>query len=101
MGHEPPRMPFSYQQKLQLHPFLRVGDWFFFKEFTIIRIYGFELEPYQLPIYIPTRLFSLKYCRQILMIDQLHFISREKRFFSPYLQMFPLSLLKLGQPLIT
>jgi hypothetical protein len=53
MGHDPPRMPVSYQQKLQLHPSLRVGDWFLFKEFTVIRIYGFELEPYQLPIYIP------------------------------------------------
>jgi len=43
MGHEPLRMFVSYQQTLQLHPSMRVGDWFLFKEFTIIRIYGFEL----------------------------------------------------------
>jgi hypothetical protein len=79
MGHEPPRISVSYQQKLQLHPSLRIGDWFLFNEFTVIRIYGFELEPYQLPIYIPPRLFSLEYCRQRLMIDQLYFVSKKKK----------------------
>jgi hypothetical protein len=34
MGHEPPRMPISYQQKLQLHPSLRVGDWFCYPHFV-------------------------------------------------------------------
>jgi hypothetical protein len=59
MGHKRPRMHVSYQQKIQLHPSLRVGDWFVFKEFTVIRIYGIKLGPYQLPIYIPPILFSL------------------------------------------
>jgi hypothetical protein len=77
MGHDPPRMPVSYQQKLQLHPSLRVGDCFIFKEFTIVIFFGFELEPYQLPIYIPTIFFALEYCRQRLMIDQLHFFLKE------------------------
>jgi len=79
MGHGPPRMPVSYQQKLQMHPSLRVGDWFILKEFIVIRIYVFELEPYQLPIYIPPILFSLEYCRQILMTDQFHFVSKNKK----------------------
>jgi hypothetical protein len=78
MGHDPPRMYVSYQQKLQLQPSLRVGDWFLFKVFTVIRIYGFELEPYQLPIYIPPRLFSLEYCRKILMADELLSLSKSK-----------------------
>jgi hypothetical protein len=79
MGHEPQRMSISYQKKLQLHPYLKIGDWFLFKYFIVIIIYGFKLEPYQLPIYIPPRFFSLEYCRQILMNDKLYFVSKIKK----------------------
>jgi len=78
MGHEPQRMSISYQKKLQLHPYLKIGDWFLFKYFIVIIIYGFKLEPYQLPIYIPPRLFAIEYRRQRLINYQLHFVSKKK-----------------------
>jgi hypothetical protein len=56
-----------------------VGDWFLFKYFTLIRIYGFEDQPYQFPIYISPRLFSLEFCKQRLITDHFHFISKSKK----------------------
>jgi hypothetical protein len=79
MGQDPPRMHISYQQKFIYTLAFKVGDWFLFKRYIVIKIYGCEIEPYQLPVYIPPRLFSLEYCRQRLATDQLHFISKSKR----------------------
>lgn len=36
-----------------------VGDWFLFKEFTVLRIYGFEDEPYRLPFFLTKTIFVL------------------------------------------
>jgi hypothetical protein len=64
MGYEPPIIHLSYQWKLNLHHTMRVGDLFIFNNFTIIRIYCFELEPYQLPVYISPRFFPLEFSKQ-------------------------------------
>ena len=40
-----------------------VGDWFCYKEFTVMRIYGFEGEPYKLPIFLTRSIFVLEYLR--------------------------------------
>jgi hypothetical protein len=78
MGQEPPQMSATYQHKLHLHPILRVGDWFILKSYIVIRIYDCEIDPYELPMYIPPHLFALKFCRQRLVVDQLHFVSKSK-----------------------
>ena len=33
-----------------------VGDWFLYKEFTVLRIYGFEDEPYRLLVFLTKRI---------------------------------------------
>ena len=38
-----------------------VGDWFLYKEFIVLRVYGFEDEPYRLPIFIPKIIFVLEF----------------------------------------
>ena len=34
-----------------------VGDWFLYKDFTVLRVYGFEDEPYRLPVFLTKRVF--------------------------------------------
>ena len=36
-----------------------VRDWFLYKEFTVLRIYGFENEPYRLPVFLTKIIFVL------------------------------------------
>ena len=40
-----------------------VGDWFYFKDYTVIRIYGFEGEPFKFPKFTSRRLFALEYLK--------------------------------------
>ena len=44
-----------------------------------IRIYGCELSPYKLPRYVPMRVFSLEYIRQMINMDDLHFVSGKRK----------------------
>ena len=40
-----------------------IKDWFCYKDFTVIRVYGFEGEPYKLPRFLTRRIFALEYQR--------------------------------------
>ena len=55
-----------------------MGDWYLYKDYTKIKLYGCELEPYKLPIYLTPRLFSLEFIRQSLNVDQVHFASHNR-----------------------
>lgn len=50
-----------------------------YQNHTEIRIYGYELAPYKLPRYLPMRLFSLEYYRQIINLDEVHFVKAKKK----------------------
>ena len=43
-----------------------VGDWFLYKYFSMLRVYGFEDEPYRLPLFLTKRIFVLEFLRQRL-----------------------------------
>ena len=43
-----------------------VGDWFLYKEFTVLIVYGFEDKPYILPIFLTKRVFVLEFLRHRL-----------------------------------
>jgi hypothetical protein len=49
---------------------------------TEIRVYVSEAPPYQLPVLLTMRVFSLEHIRQRLESDQLHFVSKKKRSLS-------------------
>lgn len=55
-----------------------VGDWFYFKDYTVIRVYGFEGEPYKLPRFTTKRLFSFEYLRQRLIVENDNFLKYKK-----------------------
>ena len=51
--------------RLMLHYSLedKIGDWFLYKEFTVLRIYGFTGEPYMLLAFLTPRIFALEFMR--------------------------------------
>jgi len=75
---------------LQLSKNNRVGDWDLYYDHTKIKIYGCQLTPYKLPIYLPMRIFALAYFRQIINSDEVNFpLARKKTQFKIKNQMSP------------
>jgi hypothetical protein len=83
-------MPEEYKKILQLCLELSTCDWYLYQGYTIIHVYGCKLEPYFLPMYIPSQFFSLEYFRKKLSY-RLHFVSKRQKssFALPY-QVFSL-----------
>lgn len=79
LGSPPPRISLDIRRILQLSKQHKVGDWYLYQNHTEIRIYGCELAPYKLPRYLPMRLFSLEYYRQIINLDEVHFVKAKKK----------------------
>jgi len=67
------------QKILHLSKDYSIGDWYFYQNHTVIRIYGCELSPYKLPKYVPMRLFSLEYFRKSISSDLTHFYGATKK----------------------
>ena len=61
-GSSMPRIGEDLKLLLQ-NPVEPVGDWFCFEDYTLIRIYGFEGEPFRLPKFTTRRLFALEFLR--------------------------------------
>ena len=55
-----------------------IGDWFCFVDYTLIRVYGFEGEPFRIPKFTSRRLFSLEFLRQRLIVENDNFIKHKK-----------------------
>ena len=60
----PPRLTAKMQRIRHLSKGYSIGDWYYYQNHTVIKIYGYELAPYRLPKYVPMRLFALEYYRQ-------------------------------------
>jgi hypothetical protein len=73
----PPKIFLECKKLLRLSPDKRVGDWYIFDNYTKIRVYGCELRPFLLPIFLTPKMFSLQYIRKILNSDDVHFVSRK------------------------
>ena len=55
-----------------------IGVWFCYTDFTVIRAYGFEGEPYKLPKFTTRRLFALEFIRQRLIVENDNFLKYKK-----------------------
>jgi hypothetical protein len=64
--------------KLQFTPENRTRDWFLYRDYTIIRVYGFSEAPYILPTFLTPRIFSLEFIRQRLHSETKHFLNYKK-----------------------
>lgn len=78
-GTPPPRLTDDMRRILHLNKSYSIGNWYFYQNHTVIRIYGCELNPFRLPRYVPMRLFALEYFRQFGNSDYLHFQSKNKK----------------------
>jgi hypothetical protein len=56
-GTYPPRMFHEFKKILQLRKHTRLGYWYLDEDHTIIRVYGFEQDPYKLSIFLTPRIF--------------------------------------------
>ena len=65
---------------MYLHPQTenQIGDWFLYQDYSVIRIYGYEEQPYRLPTFLTPIIFSLEVLRQRLHSDELHFSSKKQ-----------------------
>ena len=72
-----PRISEDFKLLVQ-NPVETVGDWFCFENYTVIRVYGFEGEPFKLPRFISRRLFALEFLRQRLVAENDNFIKHKK-----------------------
>jgi len=79
IGHPLPRLTGDMKKILQLSKQYKIGDWYFYQNHTVIRIYGCELSRFRLPRYVPMRLFALEYFRQLINADLTHFCSPKKK----------------------
>ena len=68
-----PRVLEEMKCMMQSSPDDRVGDWFLYKDSTVLRIYGFTGEPYKLPAFLTPRIFALEFMRQRLHSEEEHF----------------------------
>jgi len=67
------------QRILHLSKGYSIGGWYYYQNYTVIRIYGCELAHYRLPKYVPMRLSVLEYYRQFNSADLTHFYGARKR----------------------
>ena len=58
---------------LQSIPNMRVGEWFLYKEYTVIRIYGFEEETYKIQFFLTLRMLAMKYVIYSFISNDMHF----------------------------
>ena len=73
-----PRVFPEMKETLQLSPSKRIGDWFLLESETIIRLYEFLHHPYVLPSFLTTRIFSLEFLRQNIIVEEEHILSFRK-----------------------
>ena len=75
----PARISAEMQKILHLSKEYNIGDWYFYQNHTVIRIYGYELAPCRLPKYVPMRLFALEYYRKFNSANLSHFYGARKK----------------------
>jgi len=74
-----PRINDEVQRILHLSDHTKTGDRYLYQDHTKIRVYGCKLALYKLPKYLPIRIFSLEYIRQMINSDYIHFVSLNKK----------------------
>ena len=73
-----PRVPQQFENYLHPQTENQIGDWFLYQDYTIIRVYGSEEQPYRLLAFLAPRVFTLEVLRQRLHSDELHFSSKKQ-----------------------
>ena len=72
-----PRVPQQFQNYLHPQTENQIGDRFLYPDYTVIRVYGSEGQPYRLPTFLTPRISSLEVLSHRLHCDELHFSSKK------------------------
>jgi hypothetical protein len=59
-----PRVSEEIKNKLKFNSNDMIGDWFLYRYYTIIKVYGFHEVPYILRAFLTPRVFSLEFVRK-------------------------------------
>ncbi len=78
-GHLPPRMFPEFRKIIHLRDSEVVRDWYIFQQYTVIRLYGCELKPFWLLVYLNERMLTLEFIRQALNVDSIHLASSGRK----------------------
>lgn len=73
------RISEEMRKVLQLPDQVQTWDWYLYQNYIELRIFGCELAPYKLPKFLPMRIFALEYIRQMLNMDEIHFVAAKKK----------------------
>ena len=68
-----PRVLDEMRCLMQSSPEDQVGDWFLYRGYTVLRVYGFTGQPHRLPSFLTPRIFALEFMRQRLLSEEEHF----------------------------
>jgi hypothetical protein len=74
-----PRINEEIQRILHLSDLAKTGDWYLYQDHTEIRVYRCEMPPYKMPKFLPVRIFALEYIRQMINLDDIHFVAFKKK----------------------
>jgi hypothetical protein len=74
-----PRINEEVQRIFHVSDLAKIGDWYLYQNHTEIRVYGCDLPLYNLPKYLPIRIFSLEYIRQMINSDEIHFVAFKRK----------------------
>jgi hypothetical protein len=92
-GSLPAKIYTELKKKLQLSPNVKVGDWFLFEKYTVIRVYGFKEEPYLFPTFLDPKIYTLDCIRQRLFSYQEYFVKFSKATtFKPFYKVGPFTI---------
>jgi hypothetical protein len=78
-GRPEPRINDEVHSIMHLLDHTKMGDWYLYQYYIDMRVYGCELAPYNLPKYLPIRIFALEYISQIINSNDIHFVSLKKK----------------------
>ena len=70
-----PRVVLEMKEILQLSPSKMIGDWFLSESEIVIILYGFVHQPYILPSFLTTRIFSLEFLRKKVTVEEEHILN--------------------------
>lgn len=74
-----PRIWPEIEQCLHLSEQTKIGDWYLYHNYIEIRVDGCEFPPYKFLEFIPMTIFSLGYIRQMIKMDEVHFVAGKRK----------------------
>ena len=82
-GTPPPRMFPKNKNILHMSSIVMVGDLYLYEDHIVIRVYGFQDDPYNIHAFLTPKIIVIEYTRHSLISNQEHFLhfKHQRSFF--------------------